>query len=60
MVEGHLVHGAWITSLGSRVRGLEDLSRSVSGVEQRGRSRSIMSWLHGDLVGVCIAEQWRA
>jgi len=19
-----------------------------------------MSWLHGDLVGVCIAEQWRA
>ena len=55
------MHEAWITSLGaSRARGLDDLSRSVSGVEQRGRSRSIMSWLHGDLVGVCIAEQWRA
>jgi hypothetical protein len=52
VVEGHLVHEAWITSLGSsRVRGLEDSSRSVSGVEQRGRSRSIMSWLHGDPAG---------
>ena len=46
------MHEAWITSLGSsRVRDLEDSSRSVSGVEQRGRSRSIMSRLHGDLAG---------
>ena len=46
------MHEAWIMSLGaSRARGLDDLSRSVSGVEQRGRSRSIMSRLHGDLAG---------
>ena len=46
------MHEAWITNLGaSCARGLDDLSRSISGVEQRGRSRSIMSWLHGDPAG---------